>query len=190
LKFKSKTWIKLENWNGNTKKRRREALPGAWAEILCGRPKSIPTVGTILFFSQLPNSSPFPMLGPRRLHPRSTTHQPPRERARVPVLACGPYRQMHSHPHLQPCATSVWAPMVSSIPTNGAQPIPSSWISLPADATSTNPPGLPLARACYSVFPRWLVGPRPQPYGSSSLIPHDGNDPPGLPADLRASWVS
>jgi hypothetical protein len=50
-------------------------------------------------------------------------------------------------------ATSVWAPMVSSIPTNGAQPIPSPWISLPADAASTNPPGLPLARACYSIFP-------------------------------------
>jgi hypothetical protein len=50
-------------------------------------------------------------------------------------------------------ATSLWAPMVSSIPNNGAQPIPSLWISLSADAASTNPPGLPLARACYSVFP-------------------------------------
>jgi hypothetical protein len=74
------------NWSLNLKQEsnlrfemgiKKEALPGVWAEVLCGRPRSISTVGTILLFSQLSHSSPFPMLGPRRLHPRSTDNRPP-----------------------------------------------------------------------------------------------------------------
>jgi hypothetical protein len=42
------------------KKNKREALPGVWAKVLCGRPRSIPIVSTILFLSQLPHSANFP----------------------------------------------------------------------------------------------------------------------------------